>query len=158
VARPAVLLDTNLLILFVVGLASPEYVARHRRLSAYRGYGRRAFDILLDYVSLASALLVTPNVLTEVSNLLAGRERGDDITLAVLHAFRSLVGRADERLISSAAAMTRPESPRLGLADAATLEALGTETVLLTDDWSLYEAALRAGKRAELFSHYLTRP
>jgi hypothetical protein len=156
VPRPAVLLDSNLLLLYVVGLASPEYIARHRRLSAYSRHGRRAFGILFDYVSWASALLVTPNVLTEVSNLLGGRERDDVVTLAILDVFKWLIRRAEERNTSSAAAAARLEFPRLGLADAATLEVLGADAMLLTDDVLLYDAALRAGKRAELFSYRLT--
>jgi hypothetical protein len=156
VTKPAVLLDSNLLILYVVGLASPDYIARHRRLTAYSRHGRRAFGMLHDYVAWASALLVTPNVLTEVSNLLGGRERDDDVTRDILKVFRWLIGRAEERNSPSIAAATRPEFSRLGLADAATLEVLTADAVLLTDDALLYDAALRAGKRAELFSDRLT--
>lgn len=154
-AGPAVFLDSNLLVLYVVGTASPEYIRRHRRLSAYSRLGRRAFDVLLDSISSASALLVTPNVLTEVSNLLGGRVRDDELSFSVINAFRWLVERLEERNAASSLAVTRLEFPRLGLADAATLEALGPDAVLLTDDALLYDATLRAGMRAELFSHHL---
>jgi hypothetical protein len=90
-----------------------------------------------------------------VSNLLGGHERDDVVNGAILDVFRWLIGRAEERYTPSAAAAARPEFPLLGLADAATLELLGTDAVLLTDDAALYEAALRAGRRAELFSYHL---
>ncbi len=152
-ARPAVLLDTNVLILYVVGLASPDYIARHKRLSAYSQHGRKAFDALQDFVSFASALQCTPNVLTEASNLLGRRD--DELSLAILDAFERLVGQMEERSVNSATALARPEFRRLGLADSASLEALDDDSLLLTDDALLYDAALRAGVNAELFVNFL---
>jgi len=54
-----------LLSLSVVGTASREYVAKHKRL---RHFNTADFDLLVDNVSRASDIVVTPNTLTETSN------------------------------------------------------------------------------------------
>jgi hypothetical protein len=155
VTSPAVLLDTNLLVLYVVGLAAPDHIASHRLLAAYGERANRAFALLVECLSDASTLLVTPNILTETSNLLGGRDRDDEISLTILGVFRNLIDIAVERTVPSHVAAARPEFFRLGLADAATIALLDDDDFLLTDDAGLYDATLRAGQRAELFSHYL---
>ena len=59
-------LDTNLLVLLVVGSASREVISRHRRL---RDYYAEDYDILCEFLENAKTLYVTPNTLTETSNL-----------------------------------------------------------------------------------------
>lgn len=60
-----------------------------------------------------------------------------------------------ERYTPSVIAATCDEFPRLGLADAATREVIGTDAMLLTAEGALYGAALRSGRRAEPFSNLL---
>ena len=60
-------LDSNLLILLVVGSESRDLIPRHRRLQHYPS---EDYDILLDILQDADQLFVTPNTLTEASNLL----------------------------------------------------------------------------------------
>ncbi len=154
-AGSAVLLDANLLVLYVVGLAAPEHISSHRRLAAYGAHGKKAFNLLVYCLSEVSALLVTPNILTETSNLLGGRARDDGVALRILNTFRGLMNIAEERVVPSRVAASRPEFFRLGLADAVTIALLDHDVFLLTEDARLYDATLRAGHRAELFSHRL---
>ena len=58
--------DTNLLLVLVVGLLDPEQVEKFKRT---RSYTREDYSLLSDFVSGYDGLLTTPNVLTEVSNL-----------------------------------------------------------------------------------------
>lgn len=65
-ARPIVL-DTNLLVLLIVGIASPTYIAIHKQL---RAYSLQDFDLLTRLLETASRIIVTPNTLTEaVTNI-----------------------------------------------------------------------------------------
>ena len=59
-------LDTNLLVLLVVGSESRELISKHRRLEHYSA---EDFDILCEFLENANQLYVTPNTLTETSNL-----------------------------------------------------------------------------------------
>jgi hypothetical protein len=66
--RCPLLIDTNLLVLFVVGTAAKEYIVKHKKLTAFTV---EDYDMLVRIVSGASEVLVTPNTLTETSNLAA---------------------------------------------------------------------------------------
>jgi hypothetical protein len=93
-----VVLDTNLLVLLVVGLASPDYIPVHKRLSAY---ARSDFALLLRLLSGTSRLMVTPNTLTETMNL-AGQIT-EPARMNVFQAFRRLLGTVEEIYIESRA-------------------------------------------------------
>ena len=49
-----------------MGSASRNYISKHKRL---RAYAETDFDLLVAQLSVASAVLLTPNTLTETSNL-----------------------------------------------------------------------------------------
>ena len=59
-------LDTNLLVLLIVGSESRELIPKHRRLEHFTVDD---FDILAEFLENADRLYVTPNTLTETSNL-----------------------------------------------------------------------------------------
>ncbi len=145
---PTVLLDSNLLVLFVAGMSSREYIGRHRRL---RDYSEEDFDLLVEFIRPMSALVVTPNILTETSNLLSGiaePARGH-----IADTFRQIVGSMDERFVQSTRAVEQREFPRLWLTDAAVLTELANSHVLLTADLDLYLAASQRGYSAVNFNH-----
>jgi hypothetical protein len=57
------IVDSNLLTLLVVGLASPAYIPEHKRLS---GYSVDDFKILTFLVGEFAELVLIPHVLAEV--------------------------------------------------------------------------------------------
>ena len=144
-----VLLDANLLVLWVVGHASRDYIGRHKRL---RAYDLADFDSLTRMLAPPVQIVVTPNVLTEASNLIAqipGPARTD-----VRTALRAVIGLVEERHVPSGHAARREVFLTLGLTDAALLtEAEASGARLLTADLDLYLAALRQGRIAENFHH-----
>jgi hypothetical protein len=143
-----VLLDSNLLVLLVAGMSSREYIGKHRRL---RDYSEEDFDLLIEFIRPMSALIVTPNILTETSNLLSGI--GEPARSHIADTFRQLIGSLDERFVHSTRAVEQPEFPRLWLTDAAVLTELVNSHVLLTADLDLYLAALQRGYTAVNFNH-----
>src|SRR4051794_36477064 len=98
-----------------------------------------------------SEVIVTPNTLTEASNLL--RQIAEPARTQIAAAFRDLVHAANECYVESAQAVDRSEFPRLGLTDAGILTKIRRPQVLLTADLDLYLAALRRGETAVNFNH-----
>lgn len=145
---PTVLLDSNLLVLFVAGMSSREYIGRHRRL---RDYSEEDFDLLVEFIRPMSALVVTPNILTETSNLLSGI--AEPARSHIADTFRQIMGSMDERFVQSTRAVEQREFPRLWLTDAAVLTELANSHVLLTADLDLYLAASQRGYSAVNFNH-----
>lgn len=60
-------LDTNLIVLLVVGLADEQAVPKHKRT---RAYSINDFRLLLKIISTYQEVRVIPNALSEASNLL----------------------------------------------------------------------------------------
>ncbi len=142
------LIDTNLLVLFIVGTAAKEYIAKHKKLTAFT---IEDYDMLVRIVSGASEVLVTPNTLTETSNLAA--YIGEPAKSKVLDVLRTVSANSQERYVPSRLAAQRSEFIRLGLTDAALLEVCTDKVTLLTTDLGLYCAALAQGGTALNFNH-----
>ncbi|MCY7357876.1 MAG: hypothetical protein LH609_10485 [Rudanella sp.] len=64
--KSGLLLDTNLLVLLVIGQYDPKRINGHKRLQSYTS---EDYDLLLGFMSLFRTFATTPNILTEVSNL-----------------------------------------------------------------------------------------
>jgi hypothetical protein len=145
---PRIALDTNLLILLVVGSVSQRLVTTHKRLAAY---GLDDWRLLLDSLG-DSEIVITPNAMTEASNLIVQGVR-EPHRSELRRALRDLICGAEERYARSAEASAAPEYDRLGLADAAWLETIADDTELLTVDLDLYLAASHRGLKARNFNH-----
>ncbi len=143
-------IDANLLVLLVVGSESRDLISKHRRLEAYTA---EDFDILFDLLEGADQLFVTPNTLTETSNLLG--QHGEPERSLLMTRLQYLIHGSQEIVVTSVDASSNSQFERLGLTDAALLEAATIDTPLLTVDFGLYLAALESGEeRAVNFTHY----
>ena len=143
-------LDSNLLVLLVVGSESRGLISRHRRLEHYSA---EDYDILLELLEDADRLFVTPNTLTEASNLL--RQRGLPERNLLMRRLQYLIHGSQEIVVASVDASSNAKFVGLGLTDAALVEAVTADTPLLTVDFDLYLAALESGEeRAVNFTHY----
>ena len=136
------------MVLLLVGTHSERLIGRHKRLAAF---DVAAFRLLLDYIGDAS-LVTLPNALTETSNLMRQgvAEPARSHLAAKLAAFAQA---AFEEYIPSRQAAAVAEFPRLGLTDAAWLQAVEPQVELLTVDLALYVAALNRGLQATNFNH-----
>ena len=144
----SVALDTNLLLLLVVGRVAPQLVARHKRL---RTYLPTDFLLLVDTLRQADSVVTTPNALTEVSNL-AGYGMTEPLRSEIYLSLRQVIDELAESYRISRLAAREPEFTRLGLCDAVWLGAIDRETILVTDDLPLYRAALDRGIAAFNFA------
>ena len=132
--------DTSLLLLFVVGSAGRNLIAKHRRL---QGYSREDYETLVNLLGHVDNIYVTPNTLTETSNLLA--QHGEPERSLFLENLRAIIEESHEVVVRSVEAAANTEFVNLGLTDAALLEAVSTEIPLVTVDTALFAAALGKG-------------
>ena len=143
-------IDTNLLVLLVVGSAGKELIEKHRRL---RDYSAEDYEILIKLLGRVEQVYVTPNTLTETSNLLAQHREPERSRF--FDRLRFIIHESEEVVVASAQASSNKAFNRLGLTDAALLEAISPETPLVTVDLKLYLAAIASGREVALnFTHF----
>ena len=142
-----VFIDTNLIVLLVVGSVDRRLVNTHRRT---RTFQLEDYDRLVNIIGHYRRVLVTPNILTEASNLL---EDSQDIRF--LEKLRELIERNEEIVVASTTAARNRGFTRLGLTDASLLEVVSAERPLITVDLALFTAALQKGQEAAFNFTYI---
>ena len=143
-------IDASLLVLLVVGSVDRGLIAKHRRL---RGFTEEDFDLLLDLIRPVGRVFVTPNTLTETSNLLG--QHGEPERYGFFERLRSIIHESKEVVVASTDASSNSSYYRLGLTDAALLEVITAKTPLITADLDLYLAALEKEHDAAVnFTHF----
>jgi hypothetical protein len=144
----AALVDSNLLLLYLVGKCDPRIIPRFTRT---RKYTTKDFDLLsriLDRVF--KVVLTTPNILTEVSNL--ATKLSDNERPAFFDEMKKHVTVFDERYCASIGAFADRQCRRLGLTDAVLLS-LCPNVLVLTDDLPLYQVIATRGHDVINFTH-----
>jgi len=142
-----VVIDTNLALLFAVGLTSKGYIEKHKRLAAF---DVKDFEVLFELIDASAGLLLCPNVLSETSNLI--RYIADPIRSEITSVFSRIIASSEEAYVASGTVASGKQFARLGLTDLV-LVALADGATLLTDDLDLYLAASSAGFEAINYSH-----
>ena len=150
-SQTGLLIDANLLVLLVAGRTDPGLIAKHRRLTEFTADD---YDHLTNLVLQFGKVLVTPNTLTEASNLLA--QHRDPERSRIFGMLKFLIEDTEEIVIASVDAARNSSFERLGLTDAALLEAISDATPLVTVDLDLYLAASRNAPNAALNFRHLT--
>ena len=128
-------IDSNLLVLLVVGAVDRTLVGKRTRV---REFTPDHYDRLFAMAA-ARPVSVTPNTLTEASNLL--KDRVDTRFQEALGAI--VVEGSAETTVPSERAVRDSAFPRLGLTDAVLLDAISPARPLLTTDKDLYDTAAR---------------
>lgn len=148
-----ILIDTNVLLLYLFGRYQPGAVGRRKRLEHY---GLEDADLIMQFLARFDRVLTTQHVLAETSNLarqIVGGARQLELSLK-LHplfcldtpdSFASC--RVDGRAIDVGV------FARLGLTDAGLASLVAADLLLLTDDLDLYVAAVSTGGDAINFTH-----
>ena len=145
-----IFVDANLLVLLVVGETDRKLIAKHRRL---REFDQDDYERLIRLVNHVDQILVTPNTLTEASNLLA--QHGEPERSRFFEVLRILIEEHEEIVVTSRAASRNSQFKRLGLTDAALLEVISNSNPLITVDLALYLAATNnESESAFNFRHY----
>jgi hypothetical protein len=143
------LIDTNLMVLFIVGTVNRNRIESFKRTSKY---SKEDYDLLAAVIeSLAKPLYTVAHVLAEVSNLtdLTGKER-----IQARYLLKETVALLEEPVMASMRAAEAPEYQSLGLVDAAIATvAKENNCAVLTDDLDLYLALLQKKVAAYNFTY-----
>ncbi len=139
------LLDANLLLLFLVGrVEGSDGIKKCKRLNAYT---ESDYELIASLVSLSHSIITTPNILTEVSNLGQSVRHYENFT-------RELVKWSCE--IKEEYIETRSlhgsKLVELGITDAGFL-LLNSNVIILTADFPLYLNLLKLKRSVYNFSH-----
>jgi len=150
-SRPRVLLiDTNILLLLIVGRIDRGLVARFKR-TADR-FDSTDYDLMVRYLSHQMGLATTPHVLTEAGNLLA--QLKGEYQLHARQAFAKLSAGMQENWQRAADLVKDDAFARLGLTDAAILSSAKSEAwQVLTDDYMLAARLMAVGVSVVNFNH-----
>ena len=142
-----VLVDSNLLVLLLVGLVNKARTPEFKRT---QNFTIADFDTLSTLIGWFGKLATTPHVLSQVSDLtdLSGKE----LAIGRKH-FAVLVEKVEEYYDTSTALVTDPLFARLGLTDAAIANVSSRGILVLTSDLILQLALQQRGFDALNFNH-----
>jgi rRNA-processing protein FCF1 len=134
--KKGVLLDTNLLLLYLIGSVDPQQVRNFKRTSIFT---EDDFIILSNLVDLFETKITTPHILTEVSNFLNSE------SLFILAAY---IKQAEEKFTNSIDLVESDQFVFLGLADTAIVNTAKESVLVLTNDGLLYGSLANNGIEA----------
>ena len=146
------LIDTNLLVLLTIGTLNTNYIKGHKRTGHYTV---EDFNLLLAIIDQFQFLVVTPNILTEASNLLEGSSYQGIDALSVL---MRIAEKQDETYLGSLSIMQNYSRSytKFGLTDAV-IHAVATEDhIVLTQDLRLCSYLEGLGLRVLNFTNFQT--
>jgi len=132
--RKNLLIDSNLLLLFFVGLNDRTRIAKFKRTAQFTV---EDFECLIDFVKKFKGIVTTPSILTEVSNLLG--QLPDELRTSFHEQFAHDLKDLHEHYTASRELAGEKSFPRFGLTDTAILQAATSQCLVLTDDLRLYQ-------------------
>ena len=144
--------DANLLVLLVVGRTQRGLIDKHRRL---REYSQSDYDALTSLFDYGHKIYVTPNTLTEASNLLGYGPQ--NLRTMMLDVLKFMIYESDEITLASNEASNVPEFRWLGLTDAVLVELASKERPLVTSDAVLRNAVMSRDPDAAVDFNQLRR-
>jgi len=124
-----IVIDTGPLLLFLVGFYHPKSLGKFN-------YKEHEFIILIEFLKNFPKRLVTPHVLTEVSNLTKirlGEYFPEFIRASIKH-----LDSVEEEYVSKDEIIKRDDLPKFGITDASLLELADKGKLLLTEDAPLF--------------------
>jgi hypothetical protein len=147
-----ILLDTNLLVLFFVGLLDPGRVSSFSRTKNH-GFTEAEFSLLEKIISATSAkIITTPHILTETSGFIRSEFYGQ-VQQAALKIIAQAIQAFKERRPESRNLVRTDFFHRFGLTDSAVLDLPPQKYLVLSTDAALVIALQKKGVDAINFNH-----
>ena len=143
-----ILIDTNLLICYVIGNLSPHHLNNCR---ATKSFSVDDFALLHNFLAQFRLVVTTPHVLTEVSNL-AGK-LPESLHIPFRTVFRAIIDHLSEESEPSKAISMKDDFLRLGLTDTAISMIAPGRYLVLTDELALAGLLNKKGVHVVNFNH-----
>jgi hypothetical protein len=135
----SITLDCNVLLLLVIGTFEKNLIEKFKRTSMFSAAD---YDLLADLIK-DSRIIVTPNVLTEASNLLESFKSSGD--LQRLEPLKRFISEVNEQYLSSLELSCNNCFLKFGLSDSSIYELSKNDVVAITVDSELYSYLLNKG-------------
>ena len=136
--RSGVLVDTNLLLVYFVGLY--DSVTGYRLVNTFKytkgDYGVGDFDVLLAFLKEFDVLVTTPHILAEVSNSIVGEltDPAKDLCVGLI---QETIPTFQEHYVPAKDLLAEEQFRTYGVADVGILRTAAGRYLVLTDDYSL---------------------
>lgn len=128
--KKGIFVDTNILIVYLVGTVNPKLIARFNR-SEKHNFDENDFILISKFIEFFEIKITSPHVLAEVSNLL---DRDEDFCLGL----KTYIESCEERFVDSQELASSKSFSRLGLADSSIVEISRNNHLVFTEDGELF--------------------
>jgi rRNA-processing protein FCF1 len=145
------LIDTNLLLLYFIGMHDPQRIPKFKRTMTF---AIEDFFTLLRFFQYFSKVITTPNILTETNSL--ANQLPDNLKLAFFQKFSDQLAGLEEHYVESTKLSPTPNFLKLGLTDCGILNLAQGQYLVLTDDFRLAGHLEKQGIDAINFNHIRT--
>jgi rRNA-processing protein FCF1 len=135
-----IFVDTNALILLVVGLIDKSLISSHKRTSIFESVD---FENLVFLIGDLDKIVTSPNVLTELDNLLNNFQKGH--RWDYYQVIREMIAKSTEKFLESKRIVESNAFFELGLTDSVILEISKECDFLITGDSRLSDYAKAFG-------------
>jgi rRNA-processing protein FCF1 len=149
-SSPKVLVDTNCLIIYVLGIINPVLINTNKNTSIY---DESDFYLILELIKSPDNLLILPNIWTEVDNLL-NRNLTGNYKYLYFERIRSVMQENVEKYIESVEATKDVNFYQLGITDTLILIEAKNCELLITSDGDLSDRANAQGIKVFDMSKY----
>jgi hypothetical protein len=147
--RFTVLLDTNLLLLFIVGSVAAERIGAISRTDEF---DQSDFEVLLAVLNDFRYTVTTPHVLSQTSDLL-GKGVTGELEASLRRRLHQVAVVTHERFVTARKLGNDAFALPYGLADAGVIEAARSGCTVLSTDVALCNELQRRGLEAKNFNH-----
>jgi len=144
----SVLIDTNLLLLLIVGLYNKDLISVHKRTKEFMP---KDFDLLVKCIKGYKILWVTSHCLAEVSNLI--RQTNKKQAKELMACFSSFIAKARETHIQKEIIFKNVISARVGVTDTGIIIKSKRVSCVFTVDLDLYTEISKKGYKVYNFNH-----
>ena len=128
-----ILIDTNILLLYLVGSINKERITKFKRTNQFIP---EDYSLLLELFKNFQKVVTTPNILTEVNSL--ANQLGEPERSQCLNTFASLISLFDEEYLDSTSISNYELFSRFGLTDCGIILLAKDKYLVLTDDLKLH--------------------
>lgn len=142
------LLDSNLLLVYLIGLWNPQQIQRFKRTAAF---SIEDFELLVRLVRFFDKVVTTPNILTEVNSL--SNQLSEDFKPTYYSRFSEQITLLNECYVPSQNVASMNTFARFGLTDCGIEELTRNNYLVLTDDLRLSVHLQTTGIDALNFNH-----
>ena len=148
----SVLIDTNLLLLLIVGFYNKDLISVHKRTKEFMP---KDFDLLVKCINRYKILWVTSHCLAEVSNLI--RQTNKKQAKELMAFFSVFIAKAKETHIAKDIIFKNSTLSRLGVADTGLIIKSKRVSCVFTVDLELYLEISKRGYKVVNFNHLRMR-